>query len=402
MRFLTIFKNRIRVILSDRMFIAAMLIIPIILALIMGYAQREEKLGYIPMAVVDEDGSTLSKTLVSRISQKEGLKVLPANKEEADELLKNEKAEVAVFILEGFEAYVESGKTHGILEIVRSPSTVSGEVIKEIVAAEVVRLTASEFAYDWVSRRYQEYGVESKVSRQEIRDHVESYWKPVPPMTIAYEEIKGDSVSMEDVSIPSHAAASAGVLVLFVMLTLIFGSGWICEERSNGTLNRIFSSPGALLPVFMGNTLALFVLGLFQTLLFVAIQRIFFGVIMLEGFYSWLVMASYILCAAAVSMLMSSLFKTAAQLQAVAPVFSIITGLMGGCLWNLGGIPRELQPISRLTPQGWALTAITALYASPDQSGYALPTIRVLLAATVVMLTLSYLLLRMGRKEGTS
>ena len=91
-----------------------------------------------------------------------------------------------------------------------------------------------------------------------------------------------------------------------------------------------------------GNTLALFVLGLFQTLLFVAIQRIFFGVIMLEGFYSWLVMASYILCAAAVSMLMSSLFKTAAQLQAVAPVFSIITGLMGGCLWN-PGIPREFS-----------------------------------------------------------
>ena len=97
MRFMTVFKSRIRVILSDRMFIAAMLIIPIILALIMGYAQREEKLGYIPMAVVDEDGSTLSKTLVSRISQKEGLKVLPANKEEADELLKNEKAEVAVY-----------------------------------------------------------------------------------------------------------------------------------------------------------------------------------------------------------------------------------------------------------------------------------------------------------------
>ena len=63
---------------------------------------------------------------------------------------------------------------------------------------------------------------------------------------------------------------------------------------------------------------------------------------------------------------------------------------------------QRIQPISRLTPQGWALTAITALYASPDQSGYALPTIRVLLAATVVMLTLSYLLLRMGRKEGTS
>ena len=32
---------------------------------------------------------------------------------------------------------------------------------------------------------------------------------------------------------------------------------------------------GALLPIFMGNTLALFMLGFFQTILLVAIQRLF-------------------------------------------------------------------------------------------------------------------------------
>lgn len=402
MRFLIIFKNRIKVILSDWMFVAAMLIIPMILAMIMGYAQRDEKLGYIPMAIVDEDDSVLSKALISSISQKEGLRVIRADREEADALLRDEKAEVAVLITEGFEAAVESGKTRGILELVKSPSTVSAELVKEIVAAEVMRLKASEFAYDWIVERYRENGVDQKISRREIRDHVEDYLEPVPPMTIVYEEIAGSPVSTEDVSIPPFAAASAGVLILFVMLTLIFGSGWICEERSNGTLSRIFSSPGALLPVFLGNTLALFVLGLFQTLLFVVIQQVFFDVSMLAGFYPWLVTAAYILCAAAVSMLMASLFKTAAQLQAIAPVFSIITGLMGGCLWNLAGIPRDLQPISRLTPQGWALSAITALYAGPDRPDYAMPSIGVLLAAALAMLAVSYLLLRHSRKDGTS
>ena len=402
MRFLVIIKNRLKVILSDRIFIAAMLIIPLILAMIMGYAQRKEKLNYVPMALVDEDGSVLSKTLAHRISKKEGLRALPVTREEAEELLRDKKAEVALIIPEGFEAAVESGRTSGILEFVKSPYTVSGEVVKEIVAAEVMRLEAAEFAYDRIVQRYRENGVEMEVSRQEVRDYFESFWEPVPPMSIAYEEVEANSVAAEDVTIPSYAAASAGVLVLFVMLALIFGSGWISEERSNGTLNRIFSVPGALLPIFMGNTLALFMLGFFQTILLVAIQRLFFGIVMLEGFWSWLVMGAYILCAAAVSMLMASLFRTAAQLQAIAPVFSIITGLMGGCLWNLGGIPKQLHPVSRLTPQGWALTAITALFASPNQPGYAIPSLSVLIAAAIIMLALSWLLLRISRNHAAS
>lgn len=402
MRFLIIFKNRMKVLLADRMFLAAMLIIPLVLALIMGYAQRDEKLGYVPLAVVDEDESQLSEALISSLSQKEGLKIMQTSRGEAADLLRNEKAEAALFILNGFEDAIESGETDGILEIVKSPASVSSEVIKEIVAAEVMQLKAPELAYDWITGRFQENGVDSKVTRQEVRDHVESYLKPVPPMTIAYEEIKADPIAMEEVSIPSYAAASAGVLVLFVMLTMIFGSGWICEERSNGTLNRIFSSPGALLPVFLGNTLALSVLGLFQTFLFVIIQQAFFGVTMLSGFCSWMVMMAYILCVAAVSMLLASLFKTAAQLQAIAPVFSIITGLMGGCLWNFAGIPKDLLPITRLTPQGWALAAITSLYASPNQWDYAMPSLKVLLAAALVMLAVSYLFLQFSRKERTS
>lgn len=403
MRLLVSFVNRIKIILSDRMFVAAMVVIPVALALIMGYAQREEKLDYIPLAIVDEDESSLSKTLVERISGKEGIKVFDTDREEAESLLQNEKAEVALFILDGFVNAMISGETDEILEIVKSPSTVSGELVKEIVAAEVLRLRASELAYEWMERRFGENGTETMITRQEIREKVESYMEPVPPMTIAYEEVKGSQVSAGDVTIPSYAAASCGVLVLFVMLTLLFGSGWICEERSNGTLSRIFSSPGGLLPVFAGNTLALFVFGLFQTVLFVVIQRVLFGIVMLEGFLSWLVMAAYILCAASVSMLLASALRTAAQLQAVAPVFSIITGLMGGCLWNIAGIPDDLKPVSRITPQGWALTAITALYASPDRTEYAMPSIYVLLAASLVMLTVSYALLQTaGRKNRIS
>lgn len=399
MKFVSVWVNRMKIILSDRLFILAMVIIPLLMAMIMGYAQRKEKLGYVPVAIVDEDRSGLSETLCERFSQNEGIKAVTCERDAAMKLLRDEKAEAALIILPGFESGLKSDNTKGSIEIIKSPSTVSSELIKELAAAEVIRLKASEFAYDWIAARYQENGADSAaVNREDVWNLVESYWQPEPIMTIDYEEISGSTASQEEVSIPPFAAASSGVLILFIMLALLFGSGWVCEERSNGTLNRIFSSPGALFPVFLGNTLALFVLGLSQTIIFVAVQRIFFDVSMLSGIYAWLVMAAYILSAAAVSMMMASLFRTAARLQAAAPVFAIITGFMGGCLWNLAGIPKELETLSHLTPQGWALSSVTALYADPGRASYALPSIMVLLLLGMILLVLSYVLLRFRKK----
>lgn len=399
MKFISVWVNRMKIILSDRLFIIAMVVIPLLAAMIMGYTQRKEKLGYIPVAIVDEDRSSLSQTLCERFSQKEGMKAILCSREAAMALLRDEKAEAALMILSGFESGLKSGNTKGSMEIIKSPSSVSAELIKELAAAEVIRMKAPEFAYDWIVSRYKENNADSpEVNREDVWSLVESYWLPEPMMTIQYEEISGSPVSQGEVSIPPFAAASSGILILFIMLALLFGSGWICEERSNGTLNRIFSSPGALLPVFLGNTLALFVLGLLQTIIFVTVQRIFFDVSMLSGIFAWLVMASYILSAAAISMLMASLFRTAARLQAAAPVFAVITGFMGGCLWNLAGIPKELETVSHLTPQGWALSSITALYTDPGQANYALPTIMVLLLTGMVLLTLSYILLKFRKK----
>jgi ABC-2 type transport system permease protein len=395
LKFVPVWVNRMKIMLSDRLFVIAMLVIPLLTAMVMGYAQQKEKLGYVPVAVVDEDGSAMSETLIERFSDVRGIEVFDCSREEAMALLNDQKAEAAMIILEGFEEGVETGDSADTVEIVKSPYSVSADMIEEIAAAEIIRLRAPEFAYQWIRKSYKENGVDAgDVKRRDVRDIAESYWEPDPPMTIRYEEVKGSQASREEVTIPPFAAASSGILVMFVMLALLFGSGWVCEERSNGTMSRIISSPGALLPVFMGNASALFVFGLFQTIIFAVAQKVLFDVAMLTGLFAWLVMAAYILCAASLSMFMASLFKTAAQLQAVAPVFAVITGFMGGCLWNYVGMPSELEPISRLTPQGWALSAVTALYADTGRAAFALPSIAVLIIVSAVLFMMSFALLR--------
>lgn len=388
MKFSAVVANRLRILFSDRLFILAMILIPLLLSLIMGYAQRKEKLGYMPIAVADEDGSALSQLLAERFSGKEGIKAVLCDRQEALNLIRDEKAEAAVVILEGFERKLLAGELQEAILVVKSPSSITDELVKELVAAEVIRLQGAEFAYDWLNKSL---GGGNLPERAEVWAQVESYWTPEPLMTILYEEIQAERQSgPARVTIPPFAAASLGILVLFVMLALLFGSGWICEERANGTLQRIYSSPGAMLPVFLGNASALMILGLAQVAFFVLIQKVLFDVTMLAGPGAWLVLVAYLVCAVSLSMLMASSFKTAARLQAVAPVFSILTGFLGGCLWNIAGMPGELVSLSRFTPQGWTLSAITALYANPGDLSSAWPAAGVLLGASLIMLLLGY------------
>lgn len=399
MIFFNIFTNRIRVLFTDKLFILAMLIVPIALSLITGYAQNKEKLGYIPVLLVDEDHSEYSERLCDRLKAKEGLRTVLTDRERALKELSEDNAETMIVIEEGLERNFREGKTENVITLVKSPSTYSAELLKEIIAVEALRIYTGDFTYEWIAESFKRNGLNaSDISREEIIERVEAYWQPKPIMEISYEEIEAIPEKDKAVSIPSFAAASLGLMVLFIMLGLLFGSGWLCEEKANGTLQRVLSIRNAAMPLFMGNVTALLAMGLFQTFVFVSVQSLLFKVTLVNGVYSWLVIFMYNLCAASMSMLMAALFETPHQLQAAAPVFALITGLMGGCLWNLLGVPESLVTMSLLTPQGWTLRALTGLYAAPAEPELAMPAVLMLGGLSVLMLSLAYWrLLRMVR-----
>lgn len=393
MRFWSILKNRIRIHFSDKLFVLAILILPVLLSAISGYAQKKEKLGYVPVFLVDEDKTESSKLLAGRLADKEGLRIKTGSLEDGENEVRNDDAEAMIVIGKGFEEKLARSDIEELVTLVKSPSTYSAELIKEIVASEVLRIYSTDFTYGWLSGKFND------IDRSEVFERLEDKWQPSPVMTIVYEEIEVEPKGDENITIPPFAAASLGLLILFIMLGLLFGSGWLCEEKLNGTIQRAISVKGALRQLFLGNIAALFIMGLFLTITFVGIQWAFFGVLLIKGPLPFLVMVLYILCVSSVSMFLSAFFKTPHQLQASAPVLALVTGIMGGCLWNLAGVPEPLLSIALLTPQGWALRALTDLYATPGRIGSALPAASVLGAASIGFVILSYFSLKRTLKN---
>jgi hypothetical protein len=146
--------------LADRLFFAAMIIIPLLITIAAGYALRYEKLNTIPLAVVDEDMSDSSRLLLDRLDEKEGISLTRTDRENAMEMLENYEAEQVYIISEGFEDSMLKGESEGLLEMYSSPSSYSEGFTREVVAAEAIRIIMTNTAADNVLQKYEELEIE--------------------------------------------------------------------------------------------------------------------------------------------------------------------------------------------------------------------------------------------------
>jgi ABC-2 type transport system permease protein len=194
----------------------------------------------------------------------------------------------------------------------------------------------------------------------EAWEHTDSLWEPEPPMKLEFEEVHEGTIgtveseknTFQDSTISSSAF---GMLIAFIMFLIMFNSSWLVDEKENGTLKRIISGPGALTALFAGNILSLLIIGILQVVLFSTICSIFFGVDIFTRTSSIIIIFIYLLCVIGISLFVSSILKTRIQLQTGAPLFSIITGFIGGCFWNFTDMGGIMKTISLFTPQGLAL-----------------------------------------------
>lgn len=396
MKLLAITFYKLKMMTGDRLFLGAMVLIPLVITVATGYALRYEKLNVIPVAVVDEDKTGYSATLLERLSKKEGLKVYLVEREKGVEMLGGNEAEALFIIKKGFEEKIRLGESEGLIDMAKSPSSFSADFVRELVAGEAMRFIANELAAGWVLKQYEQ--LEKPVDesfRDEVIKHADSQWEPRPLMTIRYVELEGGKAKeLARISMPAATATSAGIIVVFIMFYILFSSGWLIEERINGTLKRLLSGPGALGTFFSANILALMVSGIVQLAVFSIIDRLAFGVDLFPGVLSYAVFAAYLLAVISISLFLSSVLRTPAQLQAGAPALALLTGFAGGCFWNFVDMPERLEQLALLTPQGWALKGINTLLLDPGNVSGVIQPIGVLFAMSLILTPISYIIIK--------
>lgn len=371
MNFWRITCKDLRVLWRDRRSLVILLALPLVFITIIGLStgqllgwQNENEI--LRIAVVNQDGGELARSIVTRLSDHDGLDVIEVDDPVQGERLVEEGSRTAVVIfgpefqqrvdeLGSVDALqIDRGKLAGELSeldvhVTAERSLTNMEAIVDmIVHGEVLRgVVPYVLRKNALIRRY--------ISARQRGDDEEQQFTPVVSSGTDPQHQKSYGNVVYQTIVPSYT-----VLFTFFLVTIMAGS--FLTEREAGTLRRLQTMPVTGAALIAGKTLPFFFISIAQGALLFLAGKVLFG--MSWGRHpGWLpaVIICTSLSATSLGLLTATLVRTASQVSTLATLVILVMAGISGCFMPREWLPQPMQQVSLATPHAWALMAYNQL-----------------------------------------
>ena len=164
-------------------------------------------------------------------------------------------------------------------------------------------------------------------------------------------------------TIPGGFTQSVPGMATFYVLFSVMGGGIsvLIRERREGTLARMATLPLRRSEIIGGKILARFITGILQFLIVFAVgvaTGLDFG---RSPLALVLLMCSYTLAITALGLLLGSRMKNEEQAALLTAMLAMVLAALGGAWWPLSIAPQFMQTLGRLTPVAWAMDGFQQL-----------------------------------------
>ncbi|WP_127132432.1 ABC transporter permease [Pseudoflavitalea rhizosphaerae] len=352
----TIAARELRTIATDHSLLLTLLLAPLLYAFFYGsiYIDKEEV--NVPLAVVDDDQSSLSRLLTEQFNNTQAIRIVGAKDvRQAQEMLNREEVQGYIYLQKGLEEKVMALQQANIVLAVSvsrflPPSDLLGAVTQvSMTVSAGVRL-----------KYFQKKGMTEAIAMQETN-----------PVALDYRPLFNERTSYGAYLLP-------GLLMLILQQTLLIGlAASMARERQERTFGELyqlagnrftiaFTGKGAFYFVLYG-IYALFFLTVNFTILKLPIRGDYFSLVLLIGLF----IATLI----PMALWLGSLFKTtllAVQLMGFSTYpFFLITGYA----WPYEELPFFLKALSSLLPTTPFLQAYTTIVQQGGDLWQAIPQV---------------------------
>jgi ABC-2 type transport system permease protein len=413
-------RNDIRLYFADRRAVLVGILVPIFIAAFFGYvfggSGKNADAGRIPIAVIDEDQSTVSRAITTDLTADKLLQVTLLDRAAAREQVKAGKQNAAAVFPKGFgertTKAIFSGRDKPQVPLLVDPSQTAGARIIEGLLAQYSMQEISKEAFTGVSGRKAIDDLLADLDRQEptstssdlrtllqtarklneVRDtatpggpdgSVQRGFGLSIPYTIAPTEVTARDTTPYN----GYAHSFAGMTVQFILFAGIDAGILLLLTRERGIWQRLRSAPLRRTEFILARALATTLLGLFQfTLIYLAAALVF--KVRIEG--SWLgfigVGVAFCLLNAAFGLMLATLGRSAPTTRGFAIMATLLLVMVGGAWVPAFVFPRWLQNVSLYAPTRWAIDGLDgATWRGLPFSSAVLPIIVLLGSAAVCL-----------------
>ena len=333
-------RKDIQMFFTDRRAVLMSFVAPIVIASFFGYIfggqSGQTAPTRIPILIVDQDGSAVSKRIVAGLTADPALDVKPSSLDAARTAVRKGKAIVAILIPQGFGA--DAGRA------------LFGAAQKPEIGALYDPSHATELAMV--------QGMLAGSVMESVGSQVGAQVRLAMPYSVRQEAITSGS----DTAYNGYAHAFGGMGVQFILFMGIEAGIGILLQRQRGLWSRLRAAPlsrGALLgsrAVSAGLIAMLILLVLF------GFAWLVFGVRIegsLVGFLG--VCAAFSLMTATFGLLIAALGKTPEATRGLAIFATLVMVMLGGSWVPTFVFPQWLQNLTVAVPTRWAVDGLDAM-----------------------------------------
>jgi len=178
-----------------------------------------------------------------------------------------------------------------------------------------------------------------------------------------------------------------GFSLFFVIYTIGYSVFQIMTEKNSGIWDRMILSPVRKWEMYAANFLYSFLIGYTQVLIVFFVFRYIVKVDFRGTFTETLfALIPYVLAIVALSILITGLVKTVQQFNAVIPIVSLGTAMLGGAFWPLEIVESKFMlTLAKFVPITYGMEALSEITIYGNTTEEILYPVSILLLMTVAM-----------------
>ncbi len=285
------------------------------------------------------------------LESSDAVRVVRKSAAEFEPWMTDGRAAAGLLIPEGFSAAVAAGEPAELV-VVSDPASSGAQAVAAEIRAAAGRLVAAD--------RAARVGAEAAGSTE------------VPEMAraIATQAMEQPAVSLDVV--PAGAAAgqiptgfvlsSPGMMVNFIMFSLMTAGIALIMERRNGTLQRLMTTRVRRSELVAGKMAGMFALTFFQQVLLIGVGQLFFGVDYLNDPAALLLMMIALsLVASSLGLLLACVLTSEQALIATVVIVSMSVSALSGAWFPLEITGEAFQAVGHLLPTAWILDGLRGI-----------------------------------------
>jgi ABC-2 type transport system permease protein len=389
---LAMVRKDLQLFFSDRRSVIVSFVVPIAIASFFGAvfagSSGDREPARLDVAVVDQDGSAISKAVLAGAEADKNLRVTRPTEDAARQLVKKGKTAVAVIIPNGFgdaagKAFFGDGEKP-TLTLLHDPSrSIELAMVRGILTEHVMEAVSKEMFGGAQGRRLIEQTLPQVQSSSmpedqkrlllEMLGSVQKFYNRQPAagtetntaprgITMPYTVHEEAMTSGSDVAYNGYAHSFAGMGIQFLLFAMANIGVEMLLERRRGLWSRMRSAPVSKLTLLSGKAVSGTIISLMILLVSFAFAMVVFKVKIQGSMFGFLgISVACAVMASTFGLLVAALGNSPATARGVTTLAVLMMVMLGGAWVPTFVFPAWLQQLTVVVPVRWAVDGLDAM-----------------------------------------